>query len=97
MTTPHTDPYYVAAGPLTVETITLHGPDSDFTAVHAYEMTDTMFKYKCPCAKGFHTHGNGGDPFVNRVEYRSSHCDRSAQSEDLEIHIDDMTVRKLKN
>ena len=24
--------------------------------------------------KGFHAHGNGGDPHTNRVEHRSSHC-----------------------
>jgi hypothetical protein len=75
--------------------MTYHGSDLDFTAAHAYEMTDTQFKYRCLCKKGFHCHGNGGDPFTNRVEYRSSHCDRSSQSEDLEIHIDDRTVRKL--
>jgi hypothetical protein len=46
--------------------------------------------------KGFHIHGNGGDPFTNRIEYRSSHCERSPQSIDLEIVIDDRTVRKLK-
>ena len=40
-----------------------HMPDLDFELVHAYEMTDTTFKYKCPCKKGFHCHGNGGDPF----------------------------------
>ena len=71
--------------------MTYHGSDLDFTAAHAYEMTDTQFKYRCLCKKGFHCHGNGGDPLTNRVEYRSSHC----QSEDLEIHIDDRTVRKL--
>ena len=83
--------------------MTYHGSDLDFTAVHAYEMTDTQFKYRCLCKKGFHCHGNGGDPFTNRVEYRSSHCvapstdERPSHSEDLEIHIDDRTVRKLTN
>ena len=77
--------------------MTYHGSDLTFTAIHAHEMTDTQFKYKCVCKKGFHCHGNGGDPLTNRVEYRSSHCHsvRSSQSEDLEIHIDDRTVRKL--
>ena len=42
--------------------------------VQAFEMTDTQFKYRCTCKKGFHAHGNGGDPFTNRVEHRSSHC-----------------------
>ena len=70
--------------------------DLDFVAVHAFEMTDTSFKYKCPCKKGFHTHGNGGDPFSNRVEYRSSHCQRSKESAELEIHITDDTIRKLR-
>ena len=81
-----------------------HMPDLNFELVHAYEMTDTTFKYKCSCKKGFHIHGNGGDPFTNRIEYRSSHClrspqqpnERSSQSIDLEIVIDDRTVRKLK-
>ena len=81
-----------------------HMPDLNFELVHAYEMTDTAFKYKCSCKKGFHIHGNGGDPFHNRIEYRSSHClrspqqpnERSSQSIDLEIVIDDRTVRKLK-
>ena len=81
-----------------------HMPDLNFEIVHAYEMTDTVFKYRCPCKKGFHIHGNGGDPFHNRIEYRSSHClrspqqpnERSSQSIDLEIVIDDRTVRKLK-
>ena len=76
-----------------------HMPDLDFVLVHAYEMTDTVFKYRCPCKKGFHIHGNGGDPFTNRIEYRSSHCiaqHKSPQSVDLEIVIDDKTERKLK-
>ena len=61
----HADPYSVPPGALTVETITYHGSDLDFVLVHAYEMTDTQFKYKCSCKKGFHCHGNGGDPFTN--------------------------------
>jgi len=73
-----------------------HMPDLDFVLVHAYEMTDTTFKYKCSCKKGFHIHGNGGDPFTNRIEYRSSHCLRSPQQVDLDIVIDDRTTRKLK-
>ena len=98
----HEDPYYVPPGALTVETITYHGSDLDFVLVHAYEMTDTTFKYKCSCKKGFHIHGNGGDPFTNRIEYRSSHCiaqqpnGSSPKSVELEIMIDDRTVRKLK-
>ena len=40
----------------------------------AYEMDKTQFKYRCPCKKGYHAHGNGGDPHTNRVEHRSSHC-----------------------
>ena len=73
-----------------------HQSDPHDIHVHAYEMTDTQFKYKCLCKKGFHIHGNGGDPFTNRIEYRSSHCLRSSQSIDLEIVIDDRTTRKLK-
>ena len=100
MTTPFdcsaNDPYFVPSGPLTLETITYHGTDSDFVAVQAFEMTDTTFKYKCPCKKGFHIHGNGGDPFTNRVEYRSSHCERSKEPVELEIHITDDTIRKLR-
>ena len=73
-----------------------HMTDLDFLVVHACEMTDTQFKYKCSCKKGFHCHGNGDDPFTNRTEYRTSHCLKSSQSIDLEILIDDRTVRKLK-
>ena len=90
------DPYFVPPGPLTVETITYHLTNLDFVATHAYEMTDTTFKYKCPCKKGFHIHGNGGDPSTNRVEYRTSHCQRSKEPVELEIHITDQTTRKLK-
>ena len=25
----------------------------------AYEMDKTQFKYRCPCKKGYHAHGNG--------------------------------------
>ena len=93
-------PYFVPPGPLTVETITYQViEDTDFIATevtHAVEMTDTTFKYKCPCKKGFHVHGNGGDPFTNRVEYRTSHCQRSKEPVELEIHITDKTTRKLK-
>ena len=100
------DPYFVPSGPLTVETITFHMTNLDFVATevkHAFEMTDTTFKYKCPCKKGFHVHGNGGDPFTNRVEYRSSHCQfqsciaqqKSKEPVELEIHITDETARKL--
>ena len=110
----HVDPYSVPPGALTVETITYHMQvieDLDFIVVHAYEMTDTQFKYKCSCKNGFHCHGNGGDPFTNRIEYRSSHCQfqsciaqpngRSPQQVnegpcDLEIIINDRTTRKLK-
>ena len=27
----------------------------------AYEMDKTQFKYRCPCKKGYHAHGNGGE------------------------------------
>ena len=79
-------------------TSTYHMTNLDFVAVQAFEMTDTTFKYKCPCKKGFHIHGNGGDPFTNRVEYRSSHCiaqQKSKEPVELEIHITDETARKL--
>ena len=76
-----------------------HMPEIDFVATevkHAFEMTDTTFKYRCPCKKGFHIHGNGGDPFTNRVEYRSSHCERAKEPVEIEIHINDDTTRKLR-
>ena len=79
------DPYFMPAGPLTVEVID----------VDACEMTDTTFKYKCNCKKGFHVHGNGGDPFANRVESRSSHC--AEFKGEMRIHITDNTIRKLKS
>ena len=75
-----------------------HMTNLDFVATEvkqAFEMTDTTFKYRCLCKKGFHVHGNGGDPFTNRVEYRSSHCQRSKEPVELEIHITDETARKL--
>ena len=61
--------------------------------VHAYEMSDTQFKYKCACRLKFHRHGNGGDPHTNRQEYRSSHC--LSKAGELCIHITDTTTRKL--
>eukprot|EP01044_Picomonas_judraskeda_P001854 COSAG03_NODE_119_length_12315_cov_126.503847_5_plen_89_part_00 len=79
-----------------IDAVTYHGSDLDFVMVDAFEMTDTQFKYRCFCTKGYHVHGNGGDPFTNRVEYRSSHCpSRNQQSKHLEIHITDRTERKL--
>ena len=51
------DPYYVLPGPLVVDVVELV-PEID---VQAFEMTDTTFKYRCNCKKGFHLHGNGGD------------------------------------
>ena len=62
--------------------------------VHATLMTDTWFRYKCACRKGYHTHGNGGEALTNRVEHRSSHC--PAYQGAVTIVIDDDTVRKLK-
>ena len=29
----------------------------------AYEMDKTQFKYRCPCKKGYHAHGNGAFGF----------------------------------
>ena len=66
--------------------------------IEAFEMTDTQFKYRCNCKKGFHLHGNGGDPFTNRVEHRSSHCPEF--DGEVNIHITDNTTRncgKLKS
>ena len=82
------DPYFVPAGPLTVEVID----------VDACEMTDTQFKYPCKCKKGFHVHGNGGDPWTNRVEDRTSHCQGIHKGREMRIHITDSnTIRKLKS
>ena len=63
--------------------------------VQAFEMTDTTFKYRCKCKKGFHLHGNGGDPHTNRVEHRSSHCPEFEG--EVNIHITNNTMRKLKS
>ena len=30
----------------------------------AYEMDKTQFKYRCPCKKGYHAHGNGVAPKI---------------------------------
>ena len=59
----------------------------------AYEMDKTQFKYRCPCKKGYHAHGNGGDPHTNRVEYRSSHC--REYGGDIRIAITEETPRAL--
>jgi predicted SprT family Zn-dependent metalloprotease len=69
-------------------------PTDKLIHVHAFEMSDTQFKYKCACRLKFHRHGNGGDPLTNRQEYRSGHC--LAQPGELCIHITDKTIRKLK-
>ena len=81
-----------------IHSVTYNGSDLDFVAVTAFEMDDTQFKYRCSCKKGYHVHGNGGDPFTNRVEYRSSHCAvlrELGQPRHSEIHITDQTERKL--
>ena len=85
-----TDPYYVPTGPLVVDVVEMV-PEID---VQAFVMTDTVFKYRCNCKKGFHIHGNGGDPFTNRVESRSSHCPEF--DGEVDIHITNNTIRKLK-
>ena len=72
-----------------------HFVQDDFYHTAAYEMTDTQFKVKCKCKKGYHVFGNGGDALTNRTEYRSSHCLR--QGQDLAIRITEQTVRKLKS
>ena len=72
-----------------------HFVQDDFYHTTAYEMTDTQFKVKCKCEKGYHVFGNGGDALTNRTEYRSSHCLR--QGRDLAIRITKQTVRKLKS
>ena len=76
-------------------TTQVHMPALDFEFVHAYEMNDTQLKYRCKCKKGYHVHGNGGDPLTNRVEYRASHCPHRL-SKNLEIHITDKTIRNLR-
>ena len=62
--------------------------------VQAFEMTNTTFKYRCKCKKGFHVHGNGGD-LSDRVEYRSCHC--QAFEGPVRIVIDEDTLRKIKS
>ena len=70
--------------------------EEDLIEVHAYEMSDRCFRYKCCCKQGFHSHGNGGDPFNNRLEFRTTHCSLSPGQE-MCIVIDDKTIRKLKS
>ena len=62
--------------------------------VQAVEITETVFKYKCNCKRGFHSHGSAGD-LSNRVEERVSHCPQCPG--ELRIHITDATIRKLKS
>ena len=69
--------------------------DVVYRHVHAYEMTDTQFKYKCSCKHRRHIHGNSGNPLKNRREYRSSHCPRDDR--EVCIHITDKTIRRLKS
>ena len=80
----------------------VHQVEDDFHHVTAFEMTDTQFKIRCKCKKGYHTFGNCGDPLTNRTEYRSSHCPNAtdpgyATREELAIHITEQTERKLKS
>eukprot|EP01047_Picozoa_sp_COSAG01_P069719 COSAG01_NODE_10389_length_2179_cov_1.138462_2_plen_82_part_00 len=72
----------------------VHAVTDPFYHVTACEMTDSQFKYKCQCKKGYHVHGNCGDPNSNRIEYRSSHC--PFIEGDVAVHITDETQRKLK-
>ena len=76
-----------------------HFVQDDFYHTAAYEMTDTQFKVKCKCKKGYHVFGNGGDALTNRTEYRSRHCLRQGDTDgrDLAIRITKQTVRKLKS
>ena len=76
---------------------TIHQQADDVKHVHAYEMTDTQFRYRCSCKRGYHWHGNGGDPHKNRREFRSSHCETSKDDRELCIHIDERTTRTLKS
>ena len=76
-----------------------HFVQDDFYHTAAYEMTDTQFKVKCKCKKGYHPFGNCGDPLTNRTEYRSSHCPNATDPgysvrEELAIHITEQTARK---
>ena len=66
----------------------------DYCHVTAFEMTDAVFKYRCQCKRGWHSHGNGGDT-SNRTEYRVAHCLKHAGKQ-MAIHITDETVRKIK-
>ena len=75
-----------------------HFVQDDFYHTAAYEMTDTQFKVKCKCKKGYHVFGNGGDALTNRTEYRSSHCPNATDPgysarEELAIHITEQTAR----
>jgi len=70
--------------------------NEDLVEVHAYEMSDRQFRYKCCCKQGFHSHGNGGDPCSNRLEFRTTHCPHNPGQE-LCIVIDGKTIRKLKS
>jgi len=74
---------------------TVYQPSDEIKHVHACEMTDKQFKYRCKCRDRFHIHGNGGDPHTNRCEYRSSHCTKDDR--EVCIHIDERTNRKLKH
>lgn len=64
--------------------------------VHAYKITDTQFFYKCSFCPKNHVHGNCRDFLCNRTENRSSHCDAKGATNNMDIVIDDNTIRDLK-
>jgi len=66
--------------------------DDDNTHVEASVIDQIHFFFDCPFCKGRHQHGSCGD-FNNRVESRSSHCQKWRGN--FEIHITDNTKREI--
>ena len=67
--------------------------DTPVIDVHACEINDNSFKYRCNCKQRYHVHGNCGD-FSSRMERRSSHCPNFEG--DVCIYITDKTIRNRK-
>jgi len=66
---------------------------------HAIAIDPIHFFYLCPypksvCKNIVHFHGSCGDIQKNRTEHRGSHCEGDKQYSDIEINIDENTLRK---
>tara|TARA_B100001059_G_C17671443_1_gene494739 strand:+ start:123 stop:905 length:783 start_codon:yes stop_codon:yes gene_type:complete len=70
----------------------LPDPSSEEIDVIAHTMDGHQFHYKCSRCGKDHYHGNGLDPYTNRVEHRVRHC---GGGDDIRILIGRTTRRKF--